>query len=200
MRRRRRSRGPLPLPGPRVTGRPVHVDRVHVTPYRPERSVGAPLGAHEVTHLRLARPLVIDRERARQVLAGPDIPWLGRRLDDPTITPGQLRFETDLRLPLRPADRVVVWKAAHVDVGPVEAAPDGYACPISWRSATLAPLFPVFAGRLLLGSEELVLEGYYAPPGGEIPKSVDRALLNVAARGTARSLLAVIRDSLAACI
>jgi hypothetical protein len=171
-----------------------------VTPYVPAHAVGAPIGAAEVAHLRLARSLVIDRERARQVLAGPEIPWLGRRLDGPAITPGQLRFETDLRLPLQSADRVVVWKAAHVDVGPVGAAPDGYACPISWRSATLAPLFPVFAGHLVLGSSELVLEGYYAPPGGEVPMGVDRALLNVAARGTARSLLAVFRDSLAACI
>jgi hypothetical protein len=61
--------------------------------------------------------------------------------------------------------------------------------PISWRAAGLAPLFPVFSGRLRWADGELALDGYYAPPGGGLGMVADRLLLNVAARGTARLLL-----------
>jgi len=60
---------------------------------------------------------------------------------------------------------------------------------ISWQAAGLAPLFPVFSGRLSWADGDLSLDGYYAPPGGGIGIVADRLLLNVAARGTARLLL-----------
>jgi hypothetical protein len=47
----------------------------------------------------------------------------------------------------------------------------------------------VFAGRLTLTPTDLRLEGFYAPPGGEIGAALDRAFLNIAARGTARWFL-----------
>jgi hypothetical protein len=76
-----------------------------------------------------------------------------------------------------------------VDLGQVRATPDGCEVDISWQSSSLAPLFPVFAGRLKLTSSEILLEGFYAPPGGEFGAVLDRAFLNIAARGTARWFL-----------
>jgi len=149
-------------------------------------------------HLRLARPLSVDREHARELLAAPEIPWLGSRVDYAVGDAGNRRFETNLRLPLRDtASGMVLHKAAYLDLGPAEPAPGGYVWAIGWRSPTLAPLFPVFAGHLALEDGELVLEGYYAPPGGELGIIVDRMLLNVAARRTAQSLLATFWDALA---
>jgi hypothetical protein len=47
----------------------------------------------------------------------------------------------------------------------------------------------VFAGRLKVTSTAITLEGFYAPPGGEFGAVLDRAFLNIAARGTARWFL-----------
>jgi hypothetical protein len=58
----------------------------------------------------------------------------------------------------------------------------------------MAPLFPVFSGHLTLTPSELRLEGYYAPPAGELGAVLDRAFLNIAARGTARWFLARVAD------
>jgi hypothetical protein len=63
---------------------------------------------------------------------------------------------------------------------------------VSWRSANLAPVFPVFVGTLRVSANELTLDGYYAPPGGELGVILDRALLNIAARGTARWFLSQV--------
>jgi hypothetical protein len=37
--------------------------------------------------------------------------------------------------------------------------------------------------------EELSISGWYAPPGGVVGRAADRALLHIAAEGTARWLL-----------
>ena len=76
-----------------------------------------------------------------------------------------------------------------MDLGDVHETPHGYEVEIGWQSSSLAPLFPVFAGRLLMTTSELRLEGFYAPPGGEFGAVLDRAFLNIAARGTARWFL-----------
>lgn len=89
-------------------------------------------------------------------------------------------------------------KAAFVDLGAVESRGGGCAVEIAWRSSNLAPLFPVFAGHLTVGSGRLLVEGCYAPPGGEIGLILDRALLGVVARRTAVWLLGVVGDALAA--
>jgi len=106
------------------------------------------------------------------------------------------RFATDLRL--RPDDRgllAIFRKAAYVDLGASRRVSDGLRVEVSWRSATLAPLFPVFSGWLTVGPRELRLDGYYAPPGGPIGLVADRALLHLAARGTARWLLRQLRQA-----
>ena len=66
---------------------------------------------------------------------------------------------------------------------------DGCDIEIGWQSSSLAPLFPVFAGHLTLTPSEIRLEGYYAPPGGDLGAVLDKAFLSIAARGTARWFL-----------
>jgi hypothetical protein len=117
--------------------------------------------------------------------------------DDVAVQPGTRRYETDLGLPLRPgSQRTVFRKAALVDLGPPEETRQGLRVPIAWRSATMAPLFPVFAGRLEVRPDQLVLDGWYAPPGGAAGMVVDRAFLNLAARGTARWFLDRIGEAI----
>lgn len=108
------------------------------------------------------------------------------------------RFATDLRL--GPDDHGLLAplrKAAYVDLGSPEAKADGLRVEISWRSASLAPLFPVFSGWLTVRPGELVLDGFYAPPGGAIGLLMDRALLHLAAQRTAMSLLHQLRAAAA---
>ena len=123
--------------------------------------------------------------------------WLGNQVEPARA--GTRRFLTDLSLPVRERSRLVLFKkAAYVDLGPIRATPDGCTVEISWQSASLAPLFPVFAGRLTLSGDEVTLEGFYAPPGGEVGMVLDRAFLNIAARGTGRWFLGRIAEALAA--
>lgn len=156
-------------------------------------------------HLRLSRPARIDLESARQRLDA--AAWLGFEIgidalrplsETPTQdVPGIRRYETDLGLPLRPgSQRTIFRKAALVDLGAPETTATGLHVPIAWRSATMAPLFPVFAGALEVLPDELVLDGWYAPPGGSAGLVVDRAFLNLAARGTARWFLDRIGEAI----
>jgi len=124
-----------------------------------------------------------------RALAAPD--WLGTASD---AAPGRApephvrRFLSDLAFPVTGSARTLVFrKAAFVDLGPIRRLPDGSAAlEISWRSATFAPLFPVFSGRLLVRNDGLFLEGAYAPPFGELGRLVDRAVLHQVAVRTAR--------------
>lgn len=114
--------------------------------------------------------------------------WLG-----PEVQPapaGMRRHRADLRL--RVSDRpslVTFGKAAYVDLGRLLPLDDGWQVEVSWRASTLAPLFPVFSGTIVARADELTLSGWYAPPGGAVGMVADRALLHVAAMGTARWLL-----------
>jgi hypothetical protein len=150
----------------------------------------APGTAGHAVHLRLAQAWTGDLDRARQALADGAAAWLGSPVPGPVDRPGVRRFESDLALPVRgQAAHMVLRKAALVDLGPVARSGDALVVEVSWRSASLAPLFPVFVGSLTVSRRELVLDGYYAPPGGELGVILDRALLNIAARGTARWFL-----------
>lgn len=114
--------------------------------------------------------------------------WLGPEFEAPP--PGMHRHQADLRL--RVSDRpslVTFGKAALVDLGAIQPLDDGWQVEVSWRAATLAPLFPVFSGTIVAQGEELTLSGWYAPPGGVVGRVADRALLHIAAEGTARWLL-----------
>ena len=101
------------------------------------------------------------------------------------------RFLVDLRLRLGTdhAALVTFRKAAYVDLGRVTELDGVFTAEISWQAAGAAPLFPVFSGHLHVDAAELSVQGLYAPPGGVVGRLADRALLHVAASGTARWLL-----------
>jgi hypothetical protein len=120
--------------------------------------------------------------------------WLGPEAASPDDV--HRRHQADLRL--RVSDRpsmVTFQKAAYVDLGPIEPIGNGWEARIGWRATTLAPLFPVFAGRLVVRADEVVLSGWYAPPGGALGRAADAALLRIAATGTARWLLAMLDEA-----
>jgi len=108
---------------------------------------------------------------------------------------GIRRYAVDLRLRLGgPGAALGTFrKAALVDIGEVRRGSDAHEVEIQWRAASAAPLFPVFAGLMRIGPDELSISGLYAPPGGVVGRIADRALLHVAATGTARWLLGEIQ-------
>jgi hypothetical protein len=150
-----------------------------------------------LARLAVKVPAAVSRHRAASVLGEERDAWLGEAVDaDPGVElePGMRRHQLDLELRVTEhAPRVAFRKAAFVDVGPLLGGGKGpLSLSISWRAAGLQPLFPVFAGTLRWAEGQLELTGVYAPPGGGIGMVADRLLLNVAARGTARWLLARI--------
>ena len=141
-----------------------------------------------ITPLRLVQPAEVDLARAMPLLTDNVEAWLGTPV--PAGRPGFQRFLTDLSLPIRGRTPSLVFKkAAFVDLGEVRETPGRFEMEIGWQSSSLAPLFPVFSGHLVLTPTEMRLEGFYAPPGGEIGAALDRAFLGIAARGTARWFL-----------
>ena len=153
--------------------------------------------ASHATPLRLVQPATIDLRRALPILVDHAPEWLGTPM--PGSRPGSRRYLTDLSLPIREhAPSLTFKKAAYVDLGAVRSGKDLCDIEIEWRSASLAPLFPVFAGHLTLTPTELRLEGYYAPPAGDFGAVLDRAFLNIAARGTARWFLGRVAEVLGA--
>lgn len=141
---------------------------------------------HGYVRLAAATPLRADPEAVVALLADGPEGWEER--DGP---PGFRRFAIDLRLRLgSDATGLTTFrKAALVDLGLPRATEHGYVVDIGWRAATAAPLFPVFSGELRIGPEQLELRGLYAPPGGAVGRLADRALMHVAATGTARWFL-----------
>ena len=123
------------------------------------------------SRLHVAVPAAVSRERARELLGEGRDAWLGERVTDGSTEPldgASARHVLDLEL--RVSDhtpRVAFHKAAFVDVGQLRDDGDGspLALDLSWRAAGMAPLFPVFAGSLSWNEGELLLSGYYAPPG-----------------------------------
>jgi len=146
------------------------------------------------TPLRLSQRVALGAGICPPPRAG-DLSWLGMEVESPQ--PDMRRFLTDLSLPVRGSHEVQFKKAAYVDVGHFMATPAGCQAEVGWRSSSLAPLFPVFAGRLTVTPDAVVLEGFYAPPGGQVGVVLDRAFLNIAARGTARWFLERIAAQLA---
>lgn len=147
-------------------------------------------------HLRAARPWNGDLERAGVVLDEGLPTWLGRPLPDRSDANRRL-FETDLIVPLQGSGTAFVFrKAALVEIGEIAPDGNGLRVEVGWRSATLAPLFPVFVGNLALAPGRIVLDGFYAPPGGEVGVILDRALLNMAARRTAGWFISRVVDAI----
>lgn len=157
-----------------------------------------PLSETPAQRLSLAHARRLDVGRAAAILSRPQQAWLGPSIDAASGRPGQRCFEADLRLPLRGRRAsVTLRKVALVELGPLLRTPQGCLVDVSWRSANLAPLFPVFAGCLLVTADGITLEGFYAPPGGTIGLALDRAFLNIAARETARAFVDAVAAELA---
>lgn len=112
--------------------------------------------------------------------------WLGRVVGVPPGRPDLLRVEADLAFVLHADRRVLTFrKAALVDIGLVSLDGQGCAGDIGWQAASFAPLFPVFAGRLVVQPTRLHLQGVYAPPSGGVGLLIDRMLLHYFAQRTA---------------
>jgi hypothetical protein len=137
---------------------------------------------------------VIELGRVRRVLDGAT-EWLGPEVEAPA---GYRRYLGDLAYPLLTRPRTLLFrKAALVDIGPPARLPDGsVSASIAWRSATLAPLFPVFAGRLRIQASGLRLDGAYGPPFGDVGRLIDRAALHQVAVRTARWFLSELASRL----
>lgn len=145
----------------------------------------APDRSGPVARLAVTRALPVGAVDLCRAFGDPR--WLGGVIDDSAATErGLLRVETDLAFALTDDPRTLTFrKAAHVDLG-VERAADGSCTGIvEWRAATLAPLFPVFAGTVVARGGTLRLDGAYAPPGGGVGLLVDRGFLHHFARRTA---------------
>lgn len=147
--------------------------------------------------LELAVPALVSREVALAVLGEERGRWLGEPITAGHVPAGMSRFALDLRMRVgQEAPSLTFHKAAYVDVGAVTEAGGAVSIEISWRAATMAPLFPVFSGHLTWFDGQLRLAGVYAPPGGSVGLVADRLLLNVGARGTARWLLDRVVDAM----
>ena len=139
--------------------------------------------------LRVRRPGSIDLDRA--ILALSDLSWLGRPTDGPVDHPQLRQVATDLDLPILDGSSTgPVRKAALIDLGAAQQVGDRVVVEVAWRSASFAPLFPVFAGQLSISADEIVLDGRYAPPLGTVGLLLDQALLHLIARRTAGALVA----------
>lgn len=143
----------------------------------------------ETVPLRVRHAGPIDLSRA--VVAFRDPSWLGPLVDQDQDERGLRRVVSDLELPILDGSRASpIRKSAYIDVGEPLWTKGSVDVEISWRSATFAPLFPVFAGRVDIGPDEIVIQGRYAPPFGQLGLVLDRGLLHLVARRTAGALLA----------
>jgi hypothetical protein len=143
--------------------------------------------AERLSHLVVRREVDLDPARVVWAVRAAQT-WLGPEVEG--APEGMHRHQTDLRLMVGDHPSLVTLrKAAYVDLGPVQPFNEDWQIEISWRAATLAPLFPVFSGSLLVRGEAMILSGWYAPPGGELGRFADRALLHRVAKATANWLL-----------
>jgi hypothetical protein len=157
-------------------------------------AAGRPVEEH-VTRIVVRRRALSDPDRLAWAIRAARA-WLGPEAE---VAPaGMHRHHADLRLRVSDHPSLVTFgKAAYVDIGPVRPLDDGWKADIGWRASSLAPLFPVFSGTIVALRDELTLSGWYAPPGGTLGRVADRALLHIAAEGTARWLLRELDDAAA---
>jgi hypothetical protein len=148
-----------------------------------------------VTYLVVRRDIAAGPSRAAWAIRAARA-WLGPEVEPAPA--GMHRHQADLRLRVSEKPAMATFrKAAFVDFGVMQPTNDGWEVEVGWRASTLAPLFPVFSGRIVAHGEELTLAGWYAPPGGQLGLVADRVLLHIAATGTARWLLGEIEKAAA---
>lgn len=137
----------------------------------------------DAARLRARRQVSLDSVAICRALSEPA--WLGNEIGAPPGRSELRRYETDLAFTLRAGRTLTFRKAALVDIGPPSPIDDGCAAEIAWRASALAPLFPIFVGRLLVRPSSLELDGVYDPPGGHVGLLIDRAFLHYFAARTA---------------
>lgn len=140
-----------------------------------------------VVELRVAISARIDLGRVPAAFGDEAPNWLGRPTGQDAT--GLARYLCDLELRVSPERRAAFRKSTIVSLGTPVRNGHGWVIPIEWRAATLAPLFPVLVGRLVITADRIALDGHYAPPFGVVGYVLDRALLSIAARGIARWFL-----------
>ncbi len=134
----------------------------------------------------------VDLRRVPGLLV--DIGWLGTEL---ATREARIRhIAMDLVLGVGTVEPVAFRKSMVVSIGHATFDREGCTVPIEWRSASLVPLFPVFAGHLVIATDKVTIRGHYAPPFGRLGSAVDRALLGTAARATASVVLRHFTDAL----
>ena len=159
-------------------------------------STGSPADKSGAVSLRAAVDGRIDLGRVPAAF-GDEMPnWLGQPIE-PAST-HMLGYLCDLELRVSPGRLVTFRKSAIISLGAPVPMAEGWLIPIEWRAATLAPLFPVLVGQLIVTADRVAIEGHYAPPFGTIGYVLDRGLLSIAARGTARWFLTKVAGILAA--
>lgn len=159
------------------------------TRWEPTTSAGDRFdGGLDAVPLRVEQPAAIDLATVDAVLGAPLASWLGERIDNDEL--GRRRFACDLELAVGQGDRRAEFhKSAIVTLGDPVDLGAARQIPVEWRAASLAPLFPVFVGRMTLARSSVRLDGYYAPPLGLLGVAIDRAMLGAGARRVARWFL-----------
>ena len=146
--------------------------------------------------LLAAHRVELDLSRALDALT--NVGWLGSLEAGPADHPDWRRVGTVLALPVADGSAPgPVRKGALVDIGPPTASTEGLVIDVGWQSDSMAPLFPVFAGRLRITPTGLFLDGRYAPPLGRLGLLIDERLLHFIARRTAQAFLDRLADRIA---
>jgi hypothetical protein len=143
----------------------------------------------ETVTLRASRSGRFDITRSIEALI--ELDWLGPRVDERGEIEGFRRVVADLELPILDGSATgPIRKSALIDVGIPRVLPDFALVDVGWQSASMAPLFPVFAGQLRITARSLVLDGRYVPPFGRLGLVIDAGILHFVARRTAQAFLA----------
>lgn len=127
----------------------------------------------------------VDLDHVPGILDASD--WLGEEIE-PDDGPMR-RLASDLVLSVGSDRPITFRKSVIVGIGQPSRDAGGWSVPIEWQAASLAPLFPVFVGQVRIDVERVAIEGNYAPPFGVIGAVLDRAMLGIAARTTAKVIL-----------
>jgi hypothetical protein len=138
----------------------------------------------------------LECERTPAVIRESD--WLGAEVS--ANQRGMRQFACDLMLNAGTGAPVSFRKSMIIAAGdPVEVG-SGWEIPVEWRSATMAPLFPVFVGKITVCADRINVEGWYAPPFGAVGSVLDRSVMRVAARATAKFILRTFAAALGATV
>ncbi len=138
----------------------------------------------------------VDLERIPVVVGGSD--WLGE--ETAANERGMRQFACDLILNVGVGGPVSFYKSMVVAVGEPVRVNTRWQIAVEWRSATMAPLFPVFVGEITIRPDRMSVDGWYAPPFGVIGTVLDRSLLRIAARATAKFVLRMFASAFGATV